>query len=63
MTRKDYIQFANMFRDVGTRIDAHTINTGEVWYALLRQTVEIFKRDNPAFDEAKFLSVAGSNSE
>jgi hypothetical protein len=58
MTRKHYVQFAELFR---------TEKPGDNWDAnkrtqhnmLLKGMMEILKRDNPRFKESRFLDAAG----
>lgn len=44
MTRKDYVEFAKMFKSINN-LDQTVVD----------KTIEIFKKDNPRFDEEKFL--------
>jgi hypothetical protein len=60
MTRKDYKLLAEVFRNTNPRIDAHVKDRGRerMWSDLLTKTMFALKKDNPQFDEAKFMEAA-----
>ena len=52
MTRKDYIKFAKLLRNINVKFDkvGFTLNFNDLYNGL----IEIFKNDNPRFDEIRF---------
>ena len=52
MTRKDYVKFAKLLRSIDVKFDkvGFTLNFNDLYHGL----VEIFKNDNPRFDEIRF---------
>ena len=52
MTRKDYVKFAKLLRNINVKFDqvGFTLNFNDLYNGL----VEIFKNDNPRFDEIRF---------
>ena len=52
MTRKDYIKFAKLLRSINVKFDqvGFTLNFNDLYNGL----IEIFKNDNPRFDEIRF---------
>ena len=52
MTRKDYIKFAKLLRIINVKFDnvGFTLNFNDLYNGL----IEIFKNDNPRFDEIRF---------
>ena len=56
MTRKDYIAIAAVFKVRKDRDNADALR--EIAYDL----ADVFKRDNPNFDRARFLAACGVQS-
>jgi len=62
MTRKDYIEFAKVISELQTNIlQDKSIERGDVYQQAYRYSLElqdniinIFKADNPSFNESKF---------
>ena len=52
MTKKDYIKFAKLLRSINVKFDkvGFTLNFNDLYNGL----IEIFKNDNPQFDEIRF---------
>ena len=52
MTKKDYIKFAKLLRNINVKFDqvGFTLNFNDLYNGL----IEIFKNDNPRFDEIRF---------
>ena len=52
MTRKDYVKFAKLLRNINVKFDkvGFTLNFNDLYNGL----IEIFKNDNPRFDEIRF---------
>ena len=52
MTRKDYVKFAKLLRNINVKFYQvwFTLNFNDLYNGL----VEIFKNDNPRFDEIRF---------
>ena len=52
MTKKDYIKFAKLLRSINVKFDkvGFTLNFNDLYNGL----IEIFKDDNPRFDEIRF---------
>ena len=52
MTRKDYVKFATLLKTLNVKFDDKdfTLNFNDLYNGL----VEIFKNDNPRFDEIRF---------
>ena len=52
MTRKDYVKFAKLLRSIDVKFDkvGFTLNFNDLYNGL----IEIFKDDNPRFDEIRF---------
>jgi len=52
MTRKDYVKFATLLKTLNVNFDNKdiTLNFNDVYNGL----VEIFRTDNPRFDEIRF---------
>jgi len=52
MTKKDYIKFAKLLRSINVKFDkvGFTLNFNDLYNGL----IEIFKNDNPRFDEIRF---------
>ena len=51
-TKKDYIKFAKLLRSINVKFDkvGFTLNFNDLYNGL----IEIFKNDNPRFDEIRF---------
>ena len=52
MTKKDYVKFAKLLRSINVKFDkvGFTLNFNDLYNGL----IEIFKNDNPRFDEIRF---------
>jgi hypothetical protein len=68
MTKKDYIKFAEMFKEELYSLDSPPF--GEPNYQaiasvshLARQSADIFAEDNPNFNRSKFLKACGLEGE
>lgn len=61
MTKKDYIKFAALLKDLRTDLsntDDRTINPGGMLDRVESDMVRIFKQDNPNFDEDRFFRAS-----
>jgi len=52
MTKKDYIKFSKLFKDVASKDDKDT----DTLLYILMEVIKIFKEDNPNFSGAAFYS-------
>lgn len=57
MTRKHYIQFADMFHTNIKAIDNQNIRSAMA--VIARDTADIFRRDNPNFSYQRFFLACG----
>ena len=55
MTKKDYIQFANLMRSTLTYIVIDKYNVSKVYHNILSGMIEIFQKDNFKFDDDRFI--------
>ena len=53
MTRKDYIKFANLIKDLQIEPN-HSLTIDEYETNLINGLISIFKTDNNRFDEVRF---------
>lgn len=53
MTRKDYIQTANILKELGAKIEAHTFER-KAFIQAVDSFCDMFALDNPRFDEDRF---------
>jgi len=56
MTRKDYVRFANLLRDIKPNKKSPC---RKEWERLLNDLVVLFKEDNERFDRGKFFKACG----
>jgi hypothetical protein len=60
MTRKDYVRFAEMFKDMLADCESNASNAAIDETA--KRSANIFAADNPNFDRSRFLTACGVES-
>ena len=55
MTKKDFIKFAKMFRQL--KIDQSWKEKPDSLYRIIDRLIDILNEDNPKFDREKFLNA------
>ena len=56
MTKKDYIKFARLFKEIGVYDCSDTL-------LIVKRTADIFAEDNGRFDRGRFLDACGVRAE
>lgn len=59
MTRKDYEAFAAAFRPLVIRSASEPLTEYHTMMLVVGKTADIFARDNPHFDRARFYTACG----
>lgn len=59
MSRKDYIQFAKMFKEFGQAVSQTTAKTD--WDYFVSDFADLLKADNPNFDRKRFMEALAEN--
>lgn len=59
MTRKDYIQFAKMFKEFGQELYGKGVS--EQWNWFVSDFADLLKADNPNFDRKRFMEALAEN--
>lgn len=63
MTRKNYIEFANMMAEVKPDVQQPYHCTNKLFYKLMEGMCKVFKEDNPNFSETRFAEWVGKASQ
>lgn len=58
MSRKDYVAFAALLADHGDTLSDPTQASDIAWRDLVDDVADLFAKDNPNFDRARFLRAA-----
>ncbi len=61
MTRKDYVEIAKVLKSVKDLEFSSTLPPTPAFVAeyIAKELIPMLKRDNPAFDKARFLAACG----
>ena len=60
MTKKDYIKFAELFKEFGQSVSQTTAKTD--WDYFVSDFADLLKADNPNFDRKRFMEALADDN-